>query len=262
MKLTEPIPTTAVTAALLALLPFLLITSTATSGTLSGSLESGAVWFGLNDVRVPGGGEDGGNAGDKFDLTALTGTGPDAYARLYLTYTINERHLLRLLYAPLEVEGIGTLGRATRFREATFLPGIDTEGTYEFSTYRLTYRYAFHQSAAWQWGIGGAVLIRDAAITLRQGDLKTTESNVGLVPLLHLHGLRRFGDHASASFDLEGLGAPQGRAIDAALAFNYEPTDRLTLSVGYRTLEGGADNDKVYTFAWIHYAMLAVTYRP
>jgi len=34
------------------------------------------------------------------------------------------------------------------------------------------------------------------------------------------------------------------------------------VSAGYRTVEGGADVDEVYNFAWLHYAVgsLAVTF--
>jgi hypothetical protein len=243
-------------AAIVTLIAPLLVATAAHAGTFSASLESGAVWFSRNDVRAPG------DAGDEFDLMELTGTGPDWYRRVTLNYTINERHSLRLLYAPLEVDGTGTLSQATRFRGETFEPGIETRGTYKFNTYRLTYRYTFHPWAFWQWAVGGAILVRDADITLEQGDLKETESNVGPVPLLHLYGVRRLTARLAAVFDVEGLGAPQGRAIDAAFSLSYEPTRNWSLSAGYRTLEGGADVDKVYTFAWLHYLLLSVTYRP
>jgi hypothetical protein len=249
------------------LLGALLAPATAHAGTLSGhisaALESGAVWFSRNDARVPGGGSGGGaDAGDEFDLMALTGKGPEAYARATISYAFNERHSLRLLYAPLEVEGTGALEQATRFRGATFQPDIETRSTYKFNTYRLTYRYTFRPWAFWQWAIGGAILIRDADITLEQGDLRESESNLGPVPLLHVYGERRLTDRLAAVVDVEGLGAPQGRAIDAAFTLNYAPAENWSVSAGYRTLEGGADVDKVYTFAWLHYALLSVTWRP
>ena len=34
-----------------------------------------------------------------------------------------------------------------------------------------------------------------------------------------------------------------------------------TVTVGYRTLEGGADVDDVYNFAWFHYAVASAVYR-
>jgi hypothetical protein len=33
------------------------------------------------------------------------------------------------------------------------------------------------------------------------------------------------------------------------------------VSAGYRTVEGGADVDEVYNFAWLHYAVLSASYR-
>jgi len=32
------------------------------------------------------------------------------------------------------------------------------------------------------------------------------------------------------------------------------------VAAGYRTVEGGADVDEVYNFAWLHYAVLSVSY--
>jgi hypothetical protein len=40
----------------------------------------------------------------------------------------------------------------------------------------------------------------------------------------------------------------------------YDLNDRWSLSTGYRTVEGGADVDDVYNFAWFHYAVAAVSY--
>ncbi|MDP8255108.1 MAG: hypothetical protein P9M14_05120 [Candidatus Alcyoniella australis] len=51
-------------------------------------------------------------------------------------------------------------------------------------------------------------------------------------------------------------GAPQGRAEDVLAALTVDLSDDARLRLGYRLLEGGADNDKVYTFAVIHYAAL------
>jgi hypothetical protein len=39
------------------------------------------------------------------------------------------------------------------------------------------------------------------------------------------------------------------------------PSPTVGLRLGYRMVEGGADNDKVYTFAWIHYGLVGGTVR-
>jgi hypothetical protein len=252
-------PIARITAASFLLLAAALAVQPLRAGGVSSTLEAGAVWFSRNDVGVPGKGID---KGDRFDLTDLTGTGPSAYGRVYLTYEPSGRDLIRLLVAPLEVTGTGQLSKPVRFRDITFEPATNTKATCKFSTYRITYRRTLYRSNVWRWGLGGAVLVRDAAITLEQGGVKSTESNVGFVPLLHVHGVRRLGRRVSAALDIEGLGAPQGRAIDAAFTLDYRPADRWTLSLGYRTVEGGADNEKVYTFAWLHYLLVSACYHP
>jgi hypothetical protein len=49
--------------------------------------------------------------------------------------------------------------------------------------------------------------------------------------------------------------------VDAALKLGYDIDRSWTVSAGYRTLEGGADVDEVYAFAWLHYLVGSVAYR-
>jgi hypothetical protein len=87
----------------------------------------------------------------------------------------------------------------------------------------------------------------------------------------------RHGLHAlAAPLSLTGTGLPDapiafegarfaggpGRAIDAALEVGYDLGDDLTLQAGYRTLEGGADVEETYNFAWLHYAVASIVWRP
>jgi hypothetical protein len=107
------------------------------------------------------------------------------------------------------------------------------------------------------WGFTGK--IRDAEVRLTQGALRESKSNVGFVPLLHFQANRALSENWLFRFDFDGLAAPQGRAFD--LAFFIERSlewNNLSAFGGYRTLEGGADNDEVFNFAWIHYAVLGL----
>ena len=61
--------------------------------------------------------------------------------------------------------------------------------------------------------------------------------------------------------DFDGLAGGPGRLIDLGLMLDYELSDSWRIGGGYRTLEGGADTDDVYSFAWLHYATLDVRYR-
>jgi hypothetical protein len=229
----------------------LTITSSATAGELDLQLESGGVWFSRNDVRIPG------DDGTKFDMLDLTGNGPDPYIRVNATYDFNGRHALRLTLAPLTVDGTGRLDEDVRFKDDMFAADLPTKGTYKFNTYRLTYRWMFHDRERWRWGLGAAALIRDAEITLEQGGKRQSKDDFGLVPLLHLYSEYRLNDQTSVILDMEGAWSPMGRAVDAALKVQYDFDSGWYVAAGYRTLEGGADNDDVYTFAWLHHALVA-----
>jgi ketosteroid isomerase-like protein len=233
----------------------LIMASSAPAGVLDIRLEGGGVWFSRNDVRIPG------DDGTKFDMLDLTGKGPDPYYRLYAAYDFNDKHALRLTLAPLEVEGTGMLSEDVVFKGEVFTADTIAKGKYRFNTYRLTYRWTFHDRERWRWGLGGAVLVRDAEITLEQGDRRQSEDDLGLVPLLHLYGEYRLNDKASLVLDVEGAWSPMGRAVDMALMARHDFDSGWYAAAGYRTLEGGVDNDTVYAFAWLHYAQAAVGYR-
>lgn len=213
--------------------------------------EAGGLWTTRNDVRIPG------DSGTRFSLTDLTDEGAWPVARLTIEHDLDERHGLRLLYAPVRTDGTGVLAGPTDFAGQTFAAG-SARGEYRFDTWRLGYRYTFHDSEAWQWKVGGTLLVRDAAIELRQGALRARDTDLGLVPLLNLTGEWRFAERWAAVLDLEGAAAPQGRAVDLALTAGYDLDERTRLSFGYRTIEGGADNDSVFTFAWIHQVVVSV----
>jgi hypothetical protein len=228
-----------------------------TAGTSRGmvELEGGAVWSSRNSVRIPG------DSGTRFDLNRLTGTGPNAFARVNASYEFSQRHGIRVLYAPLQVRGTGTRAQTTRFEGMDFAPGVPTEATYKFNSYRVTYRYRFRNSDRSDWRVGLTLKVRDAKIALRQGSVYEEKADLGVVPLLHLYGEERLSDRWRFIFDFDGLAAPQGRAFDVALKVGYDVTPQWQAQAGYRILEGGADNDEVYNFALLNYGLLGIAYR-
>jgi hypothetical protein len=78
---------------------------------------------------------------------------------------------------------------------------------------------------------------------------------------LHLAGSYRLGERWQLALDLDALAGGPGRAEDVALEIRYTAGDRWRFSGGYRTVEGGADVDEVYNFAWLHYAVLSAEMR-
>jgi hypothetical protein len=217
-------------------------------------LETGGVRFSRNDIRIPG------DTGTEFDMTRLTGSGPDFFARLDGQWDINDKHGLRVVLSPLEVSGTGELAQETEFAGETFPAGA-TNATFKFNAYKFTYRYTFADNETWRWRVGFTGVVRDANVELRQGNLRANDDNVGFVPALHLSGDYRFSERWLFRLDFDGLAGGPGRLIDLGLMLDYALNESWRIGGGYRTLEGGADTDDVYNFAWLHYAVLNVRYR-
>jgi len=238
---------------LLALVPVMLVPA-AQGAEFRLSVETGGVWQERNDVRIPG------DDGTRFALDDITGSGPFGFVRLHLDYDFAERHGLRLVYAPLRLQASGDLDQPVAFAGGDFVPG-DVEATYQFNAHRLTYRYQLMDNQRWRWQVGATLLVRDAEVRLVQDGKRARDTDVGLVPLLHLAASYRINDRWRLDFDLDGLVAPQGRAIDLGLRAHYTINGQWDVFAGYRTLDGGADNDNVFSFARFHYAVAGAGYR-
>lgn len=103
--------------------------------------------------------------------------------------------------------------------------------------------------------------MRDAEVSLRQGTTSGRKDDLGFVPLLHLAGEWLVAPRWPLGLEADGLAGGPGRAVDAALKLGYDPGGAWMVRAGYRTVEGGADVDEVYSFAWLHYAVASVTWR-
>lgn len=215
-------------------------------------VEGGGVWQSRNDVQIPNDA-----AGTRFSLVDAIGNGPWRAVRLYATWNINEKHGLRVLLAPLRVTGTEISDAPVEFAGRSFAAGLPTDAAYQFNSWRVTYRYRFHDGEDWRWWVGFTAKVRDANIRLAQGAVVGEKTDLGFVPLLHIAGTRRIAAHWTAELDVDALAGGPGRAEDAALTLRYHIDDRWSVAGGYRTIEGGADVDEVYTFAWLHYAVIS-----
>lgn len=213
-------------------------------------IETGGALSGYNDVRIPGDG------GTLFSLSEELEADPTLFYRIRLFYDFNLRHHLGALFAPLSIHSSGQLDRELIFEGVTFPTQAPLEATYQFNSYRLIYRYDFLRKDNLELGIGFTAKIRDAKIAVKTNGLESEKTNVGFVPILHFRLLWMFSPKFSFLLDGDALAAPQGRAEDVLAALRYTISDRISLKLGYRILEGGADNDEVYNFALVHYASI------
>ena len=216
-------------------------------------LELGPVVTAQNDVRIPG---EGGTLFSLKDDLVAEATG---YLRLRLNQTFKSVHTVSLLYAPLEIESIGSIEKDVFYNGTTFAAGTPLTGTYKFNSYRLSYRYHVLQKPNLVVALGASAKIRDANIVLASEDTKVERTSLGIVPLPHFFVWWAFAEAWGLLFEGDAYAGPGGRAIDVQLATTFEVLDQLKLRAGYRILDGGAGNERVYGFARFHYGALGLT---
>lgn len=241
-------------AAIAAIAPLSL---SAQSSAVSVEVEGGPLWQSFNDVEIPNDG-----TASRFDLVDIVGSGPFGAGRLYVSWNVGERHGVRLLLAPFALTESGTPSAPLRFAGANYLAGVPVEARYQFSSYRLSYRWRMYSAGRTRAWLGFTAKIRDASIGLTQGTTTSKKDDLGFVPLLHLAGSWRPVDRWTFIIDADGLAGGPGRAVDASVKAGYDLGEGWTVRAGYRTVEGGADVESVYSFTWLHYLALSLGWSP
>ena len=232
------IPFLALLAVLLGTLPV--------SAVLSVDVETGLVFSGYNDVRIPG------DTGTLFSLSEDLDVDPTSFFRVRVHYTLARRHTLSLLAAPLRLEAGGAVDRAVIFQDEEFAPLTELKARYRFDSYRLTYRYNLRTGHPLEAGLGLTAKIRDASIRVEGDGRRSEKKNTGFVPLVNFRLRWMMTDQLGFLLEGDALAAPQGRAEDVLLGLYFRPGERVGMKAGYRILEGGADNDEVYNLSLIH----------
>lgn len=243
------------TAAVLVLLAALAPPNSSFAGELRGALEVGPAWQARNDFRIPGDG------GTLVKLADEAGGGPSTAWRATLSWDLTERQSLRLLAAPLRVDASFTPSSPVVFQELVFPAGAPVDARYVFDSYRLTWYWRYAPAGKWSFRLGATAKIRSAEIGLSGAAGSSVKENLGVVPLLYVYARYQATDRFALELEADALAAPQGRAEDVSLKGVWRLSDRVELDAGYRLLEGGADNDEVYTFALFHYATAGLRVR-
>jgi hypothetical protein len=219
------------------------------------NLQGAAVFTAKNDVRIPG------DSGTRFSLSDDLKADSEYTGRIEAGYIHNARDYFGIVVAPLSVDSHGRVDRDISFAGATFPAGTDLDARFRFDSYRLTWRrklVARDDVDAW---LGLTAKVRDAAITVEGGGQRAEKKNTGFVPLINFLIDWRIAKPWTFRVAGDALGSTQGRAEDVLFAMMYNVSASTTAFAGYRLLEGGADNDEVYTFSLFHYAVAGAEMR-
>ncbi len=204
-------------------------------------LDAGAGWIPRNEAAFPG------DSGSRFDLARASTSGPVPVFRGEAVWPASPQTEWRLLAAPFRAAEGGRLDEPVSFGGAQFQAGA-VRGRYRFDSYRLTFRSLWKEGPRSRWMAGGTLKVRDAEIGLDQNGLSRRTRNTGFVPLLNVWGREELGGHWSLELQFDGLGAPQGYAVEGEAKAVYR-SGAGEWYAAVRLLDGGADNDEVYAFA-------------
>ncbi|MFZ5785247.1 MAG: hypothetical protein ACOY3Y_02290 [Acidobacteriota bacterium] len=212
-------------------------------------LEAGAVWQARNDFAVPG---DGGT------LVRLADRGPESAFRATLLWDLGPRWTLRVLAAPLRLSQDTVPAGEVSFEEATFPAAERIRVDYRFDSYRASLVRRFDDGDGLSYRLGATLKVRSAEIALAGSGARASKTDLGVVPLLY-GGVRWQGKNGVAvDAEFDGLAAPQGRAVDASVRVEAPLGRGVRGFAGARVLDGGADNDDVFSFATFGYGFAGV----
>ena len=217
-------------------------------------VETGLARNPYNRFRIPG------STGTMVSVPDEFGTAETTFGRYRLTYSPNPRVSWSLLIAPLAFDSHGTAPADIDFHGSTFAADTALDIGYVFNSYRLTYRRTFRPQERFSWGLGLTAKVRDAEIRLTSDTQTASRKDLGVVPLINFHADWWIGGGLSVELDGDALAAPQGRAADVMLALKYGLSPKTHVRLGYRMLGGGVDNDSVYNFSRVDYALVGVEY--
>lgn len=230
---------------LLTLVSIWVLRSPAFAGNPRLELEGGVAFQTKNDFAVPG------DSGTRVSLD----NDQAAAFRASLYWDFSHKWSLRFLAAPLRLQQDFAVSQPVLFQDRLFAAGQTISSNYRFDSYRATAYYRFAPRGNWSYRLGITAKVRDAEISLQGLEGAESKKNTGIVPLVY--GGVRYERPGTIAFDIEAdaLGAPQGRAIDVLARVEFPLSEKISAYAGYRILDGGADNDEVYTFSTFNYAV-------
>jgi hypothetical protein len=211
------------------------------------NVESGVAFVCYSDIQIPR------STGTLISFSDELETAPAFFVRGRFTYFFNKGNMISALIAPLTLHAQGSVDHEIIFEDSSFAPNAALNTVYMFNSYRLTYEHFWFVGDKLRFGLGATGKVRDAAISIADSSKISEKTDLGFVPLIKFSFAWRFMDPLALIMDGDALAAPQGRAEDISLSLQGDVSDRLSLSLGYRVLEGGSDVEEVYSFTWVNY---------
>jgi hypothetical protein len=227
--------------------------------------ETGLVYAGYNDVRIPG------SSGTLFSLTDDLKDEQSYHFRFRLIQPIAQKHRLIFTYAPMKLKSRGKLDNSPipgdlyfgdLMVPADLLSSMEFEGIYRLDSYRQTYLYDVMKLSNSQISLGLSAEIRDEAITLKSGDYsgKRSDNNLIILGTFSVSGQIT----QKINFLVEGdiLFDSKNRAEDVYFGTYWKILKDSKFKIGYRIIERSTDKDDIYNRAMFHFLTVGVDLNP
>ncbi|MDP3278562.1 MAG: hypothetical protein Q8Q09_25455 [Deltaproteobacteria bacterium] len=201
------------------------------------------------------------------------------FARFSAEIELAKRHQIILLYQPLDIRTVAAPRRDLRISNTMFRAGQAIDFRYGFDFYRASYMYDFIASPQHELSFGLSLQIRNANIdfTAVDGSARTTNHNIGPVPILKARGRYGFRNGAFLGFEVDGFWASgrfitgsaddfEGAICDASLRAGLHAFGPSEVYVNLRYIGGGARGQQSnvggsgdgFTNNWLHTMALSI----
>ena len=181
---------------------------------------------GYNDIHIPS------DLGTQFSVKDDLKSKTKIFYCFRASYTLQSRHTISLLYAPLEIKSAGRVPYKISFNGVFFDADTDLNSIYKFNSYRLTYRYHLISQTKIILGLGFTAKIRDSRILLYSTKQTTERTSIGFVPIINFNFKWNINKAWGLLLSGDALVAPQGRAEDIQLAITYQCAHPINVRVG------------------------------
>ena len=200
------------------------------------------------------------------------------WLRFGLDWPINDRHVVTLVYQPLEVATRVPLERDLIVDDITFQAGKSVDFLYSFPFTRVSYLYDFVQDPERELSLGVSLQLRNARIEVADtnGERVRSLRNIGPVPLLKARVRWPLAEQFYWAFEADGSYASipginggdnfvTGALLDANLQLGMRLGDVGNTYLSLRYLGGGSEgqgraeayNDG-YSINWLHAVTVGV----
>ncbi len=200
------------------------------------------------------------------------------FTRLSIEVDVDRRHLVTLLYQPLELETRASLARPLRIDGLDFPAETPTRFRYSFPFFRASWAYDVLPAADRELAFGVGLQLRNAALEFESADgrLYRGRNDVGPVPLLRARGRFLFAASAFFGFEVDGFYAPisvlngsdnevVGAIADASVRVGWRALPHVETFVNLRYLGGGASGagdptptSDGHQSNWLHFVTLSL----